>query len=223
MPPSPSELLIIVGLKREAKIVAGRGRVQVGTSGLAEALRARPAGVMSFGLCGALDPALAVGDLVVGGLVAFARERYVADPDWADSLLGALPGARRGDVAGSLAMVPTARAKAAMRRATGAAIVDMETLEVARAATQAGLPFAVLRAVSDNAARDLPRAAQAGFKADGEPDVLAVIAALARRPKELPDLIRVGREAETAFQRLKAAAGAAWPAPPSPASPVLPA
>ena len=90
----------------------------------------------------------------------------------------------------------------------------METHAVARAARAAGLPFAVVRAVSDSAAFALPRAAQAGFKADGEPDVGAVIAALVRRPWELPALIRTAVDAERAFRSLAVAAQALTSPPP---------
>jgi hypothetical protein len=48
----------------------------------------------------------------------------------------------------------------------------------------------------------------AGFKPDGEPDVGAVLAALAWRPWELPALIRVALEAEVAFKALEVLAAA---------------
>jgi adenosylhomocysteine nucleosidase len=59
----------------------------------------------------------------------------------------------------------------------------------------------------------LPKSAQAGFKADGQPDIAAVIGALARRPWELPALVRVAIEAETAFRALARAAPAVTPPP----------
>jgi hypothetical protein len=52
----------------------------------------------------------------------------------------------------------------------------------------------------------LPQAAQAGFKPDGEPDIAAVIRALARAPWALPALIRVALDAEAAFKALAVAA-----------------
>ncbi len=191
------EVLVVVGMGREARIVGG-GAI-VGVAGLAGALERRPAGVISFGLCGGLDPALRVGDLVVGGAVVAGGERFEADWAWTERLLAALPGAVRADVAGGEAMITTPAAKAALRRETGAAAVDMESHAVARA----GVPFAILRAVSDPADRALPRAAQVGLKADGEADVGAVLRALIARPGELPALLRIAREAERAFRALR--------------------
>ncbi|MDQ2859829.1 MAG: nucleoside phosphorylase [Pseudomonadota bacterium] len=186
-------LLVLVGMKREARIV-GEGAV-IGAAGLAAAMARRPAGIVSFGLCGGLDPALKAGDLVVGTGV----NGTPTDAAWANRLTAALPGAHRGDFTSGGAMAATPRDKAVLRRQTGAAAVDMES----HALTGAGLPFAILRAVSDPAGRALPRAAQAGFKADGEIDVGAVLRALLARPAELPALFRTAREAGAAFRSLR--------------------
>jgi adenosylhomocysteine nucleosidase len=195
-------LLIVVGMDREARIVAGRGRVIVGTRGLETALAEGVSGVVSFGLCGGLDPALGVGDLVIDGHGA-----------WVDELAEALPGVVRGAVAGSDEIVGSASAKAALRAKTSAIAVDMESHIVAEAATRAGIPFAVVRAVSDPADRALPRAAQAGFNRDGSVNVLAVLAALLRRPGELPALVQTARDAAKAFASLERSASALTPPP----------
>jgi hopanoid-associated phosphorylase len=205
-------LVIVVGLVREARIAARRGRVAIGAAGIPAVLPAAR-GLISFGLCGALDPSLRVGDLVIADGVVSGAGAVAADPAWTAALRVALPGARTGVAAGSDAVVGSAAAKAALRRTSGAAIVDMESHVVAAAARAATLPFAVVRAVSDTAAFALPRAAQAGFKPDGEPDVGAVIGALLRRPWELPGLIRTAVDAGKAFRSLEAAAPALPPPP----------
>jgi hopanoid-associated phosphorylase len=199
-------LVIVVGLAREARIAEGRGRVVIGSPGIAAALDGAR-GLISFGLCGALDPALGVGDIVIADGVTNEGGRLTADPAWTAALRAALPDSRSGMAAGGDIIVGSVAAKAALRRARGAAIVDMETYAVAKAALAAGLPFAVVRAVSDSAAFTLPRAAQAGFRPDGEPDVQAVVAGLLRRPWELPALIRTALDAERAFGSLSRAAG----------------
>jgi adenosylhomocysteine nucleosidase len=194
-------------MRREAEMLRGLdARVVIGGAGIAEAAK-RASAIVSFGLCGGLDPALKVGDLVVGSGVVAGGERFTADMAWAERLKVALPGARLGDFASGGAMAADAAAKAALRGQTGAMAVDMESHLVARA----GLPFAVVRAVSDPADRSLPRAAQAGFRADGEADVGAVIAALLRRPGELPALIGVALDASAAFKSLARAAAVLAP------------
>jgi adenosylhomocysteine nucleosidase len=203
-------LVIVVGLVREARIAEGRGRVAIGAAGIADSL-AGARGLISFGLCGALDPALGVGDIVIADGVVADDGHLPTDPAWTVALRAALPDCRAGLVVGGDAIVGSPQAKAALRQVSGAAIVDMESHAVAKAARSANLPFAVIRAVSDTAAFALPRAAQAGFRPDGDPDVGAVIGGLLRRPWELPALIRTAVDAEKAFKSLVFASRALTP------------
>jgi len=196
-------VVVVVGMSREARIVGGGLDVVVGRHGLAEALARRPTALISFGVCGALDPTLKVGDLVVGSGVFMDGVRIAADEAWVERLIAALPGARRGDFASGGAIVGDVAAKAALRRETGASAVDMESHLVAGS----GLPFAVLRAVSDHADRDLPRSARAAFRSDGGVDVGAVFLALMASPAELPQLVHTAIEAGRAFRALKGARG----------------
>ena len=97
---------------------------------------------------------------------------------------------------------------------TGAGAVDMESHLVAAAAARLGVPFAVLRSVSDRADHTLSGAAQAGFAADGRPDMAAVAMALLARPMEFPSLIRTAVHAATAFRALHVCAAAlGWHGP----------
>lgn len=199
--------LFVVGMRAEARLLSGAWRVAIGPAGLAAALADRAPGVLvSFGLCGALDPDLAAGDLVIGDAVGAGPARWSAEPALAARLALALPGARRGLIAASETIAATAQDKAALRRAAGALAVDMELHHVARAAQSRGLPFAVVRAVSDVAAADLPRSAQAGFRRDGSTDVLAVMRALAARPREVSALLRVAGDAGRGLAALRACA-----------------
>ncbi|MDR4306209.1 hypothetical protein IHQ68_06205 [Chelatococcus sambhunathii] len=111
-------------------------------------------------------------------------------------------------------IVATAAEKAALRARTGAAAVDMESHIAERVARRHGLPFAVVRAVSDDARRSLPPAALVGMRPDGGVDLGAVLRSLAKDPAQLPALIATGRDAEKAFRallrgfhRLRAGAG----------------
>ncbi len=203
-------VLAIVGLKREAEIVAGSGVVSLASGGVVRTLASRIeaaltpgiCGLLSIGIAGALDPGLRLGEGVVASEVVAKERHYRVDAAWADRLAAALPEARRGPIAGSdLPAVDTA-AKAALRRSSGALAVDMESHIAAEVAARRGLPFAALRFVSDGADRALPTAALVGMKDDGGMDIVAVLQALARDPGQLPALIRTGLEAEEAFRAL---------------------
>lgn len=181
----------------------------IGRSGAPEAALRCAAGILSFGLCGGLDPALGVGDLVVGtGVVTKTARCFEADPVWAGKLAAALPGAVMASVAASNQIVASPAAKAELRDRTGAGCADMESHRVAALASKVGLPFAIVRAVSDPADRGLPRAAQAGFGDGGEADIGAVLVALTRHPLELFPLIRTALDASQAIGALERVATA---------------
>ncbi|MDR3511562.1 MAG: hypothetical protein P4L73_08010 [Caulobacteraceae bacterium] len=205
-------ILVATGLKREARILAGPDARVVAGGGDSRRLEQEldtaaqgAVGVISMGLCGALAAGLRPGDWVVASEVMLAASVSVGwderSEKWAAALAERL-NARLGPVLGSHAMLSDADAKRAAHQATGAIAVDMESQVAAAVAARHGLPFAVARVVSDAADRSLPTAAQAGMAPDGGMDIGAVLRALAADPRQLPALIRVGREAETAFRAL---------------------
>ncbi|HUZ12202.1 MAG TPA: hypothetical protein VMU93_05075 [Caulobacteraceae bacterium] len=207
-PPDVGAILAVVGMTREARIVAATP-VVVGAGALARRLEGDLsgglAGVVSFGLCGALDPALEIGDVLVGEAVSAGAEVIAADAEWSRRLLGALAGALPARFAGAERPIASVPEKAELRRRTGAAAVDMESASVARLARRSGTPFAVLRAVSDTARRPLPSAARVGLGPDGRPAMGAVLASLAARPWQVGALIRTALEAEAALRALERA------------------
>jgi len=212
------DILVVVGMTREAKILGVDVPVVIG-GGDAGALAAKleseladgVAGVISFGLCGALDPTLKVGDLVIGEAISDAEVFYETDRAWADRLAAALPEARRGRFARAEAPVASIEAKAALRQATAAVAVDLESFPMARLAHGYGTPFAVIRAVSDDAGRALPHAAQVGLGPDGRPAVGKVLASLRDHPWQIGALIRTALEAEDGFHALERARQALGP------------
>ena len=211
-------ILAVVGLKREGALIRTPNVVPVAGGGDGTALRAkleaclikeRPAAVVSVGLGGALSPALQVGDWVVADRVLHGPGAAVPSNALTVQLRSLLQKAFReghvhiGAIAASEVMLVDAASKLALHTLTGALAVDMESHIAGQFAAAHGLPFAALRVISDGADRALPKAAQAGMKKDGGMDILAVLRELATDPRQLPALIRTGREAKVAFQKLK--------------------
>jgi hopanoid-associated phosphorylase len=194
-------LIVACGLKREGRIFDRPGRdlsVVIGggnAAALDRDLDARaetvPGLVLSCGIAGALAPSLQPGDVVIDGNV-IAVER----------LQKALPHAHRGGIVGNDAIAATAAEKRFLHERTGAIAVDMESHVAARVAVRKGLPFAALRVISDRADDDLPPAALVGMRPDGGMALGAVLASLARNPRQFPALIRTGRQADQAFRSL---------------------
>ena len=200
-------VLAVCGIKREAAIWGGPAVCSGGNEALlAERLERalvehRPDVLLSFGVAGGLDPALQVGDVVTAIAVKTPDgERFETDAIWCGEIAAAT-GARRIDMVGSATVAATREDKAALLR-FGAA-VDMESQVAARVAARHGLSFAVLRVISDTSEDVLPPAAVAGMRADGDIDVMAVLARLATDPRQLRGLMRVGRNAGRAFRRLE--------------------
>jgi len=206
---------ILTGLAKEAEIarqitplVACSASDPVRAERLARDLVGQGAtALLSFGIAGGLAPELATGALVIGTVVRTGAADHPCEEDLTGRLAAALPGAVRGGVWGGDVIVDTAAAKARLHRDSGTVIVDLESAAVAMAATEAGLPFGVLRAVADPAAHGLPPAALVGLDAEGRPTIGPVLRALARSPGQLPALIRLGRQSGAAMAALLAAAG----------------
>jgi adenosylhomocysteine nucleosidase len=212
LPPS-ANVLIVSGLKREAAILAGPGRTTLcGDAStlrarLAEAASLKPSLVVSWGLCGGLDPRLRPGDLILGAEVVADEGAVRTDDAVTLSLAQRLGGAGvRVSVqrlAASNAPVLTAAAKRDLRRASGAAAVDMESLIAGRYALEQRAPFAILRAVSDPAERDLPPLVLKAVDSDGGIDAVAVIGEIIRSPGQFMSLRAAARDSRAAFEALK--------------------
>jgi adenosylhomocysteine nucleosidase len=202
-------ILIATGLKREAQILGGPGLRAIPGGGRAAALEAAllaaaqgADAIVSLGIGGALAAGLQPGDWVVATEILADGLGAPTDAAWTAAIAKRLPGARTGAILGSDAMLTRATDKSDARRRYGALAVDMESHAAARVAERLGLPFAAARVVSDAADRDLPDAVKVGMTPEGGMALGAVLWALARDPRQLPALIRAGREAETAFRAL---------------------
>jgi hypothetical protein len=192
------KLLIATGLMREAKLMSGSGVTVIAGGGdgsrLERELEAASVDVgliVSSGLAGALDPKLMVGDVVLDGPKALVGRLRIA-----------LPEAKVGPVQGSDFPIGSIAAKAEAWR-SGMIAVDMESHIARRVAARHGLPCLVARVISDGADRALPPAALAGMRRDGGIAIGAVLASIALSPRQLPALIRTGRDAQTALRALR--------------------
>ncbi len=215
----PRPVLIVTGLLQEARIAAGPGMTVICSSSDPQQLRALLTvfdpttirGVISFGVAGGLDPSLRSGDVVVATEVMAGDTRWLAGLSLSDDLIASLALRRRRVVRGGLAGVEevvVARArKAALRSDTGAAAVDMESHIAAAYATEAGLPFAALRVISDPADRSLPVLAKSAIKANGEIDLGTILRGVVRNPRTLRALVSMGIDFNRALRSLRGCRG----------------
>ncbi|WP_084355843.1 phosphorylase family protein [Novosphingobium lentum] len=210
-------VLVVTGLKREGSVVSGEGVRIVAGGGSADrlarelaALAPGAAGIISFGMAGALDPALRLGDWVVGDCVTGAFEGP-CDPRWVAALMRALPRPHRGACYADGHLIADPMRKRALHDRHSALAADMESHLAARVAADAGLPFAILRCVSDTADATLPPAIAASMKPGGGLALGAVLGSLVAHPGQLPALVHTVAGFNRAFRALGDGAREAGP------------
>jgi adenosylhomocysteine nucleosidase len=200
------KLGVVVGMTAEARLLDGTGcgvAIGGGTPHGARRMARRLVEdgatlLISFGLAGGLDPALAAGTPLVPRAVLSQGRSFACD----ETLRKALPGESIPCLLAADAVVATAADKQRLWQETAAGAVDLESGAVAEVATAAGIPFAVLRAVCDPAGRDLPLAAVAALDEQGRIAPMKIIGILARQPWQIPGLIALGRDAARARRAL---------------------
>jgi adenosylhomocysteine nucleosidase len=182
--------VLAAGLAFHEATLAGR-RVAwcVGGVGQERAARAarllvdghRPAVLVAAGFAGGLDPDFARGSIVIPAAVRGESPGAESLPLAAESGGPTLVTVDR--------IVATPADKAALRAASGGAIVDMETLAVATVARAAGIPCRAVRVISDAAGDELPPdvtrlvTPQSAFRRAG-----SLIGLLGRRPRAALDV-----------------------------------
>lgn len=212
---------VVTGLKFEARLLeTAARRADLATpflvaSGLGETaardaaevlLQNGATALLSFGLAGGLDPSLRCGTVLAPGQVIMAQaESLPCD----DALLAYLyPRAlhntshERAPLAHAPHVLATVADKTALRATTRACAADMESSGVGKAARAAGVPFAVLRVIADEAGEDLPSIALKAADPDGSVRALRAIRLAVRHPWQIPGLIRLGRSTARATRVL---------------------
>lgn len=157
--------------------------------------------LLSFGLAGALDPALTAGTLIVPDRILEAGgSEHRPDPAWHARLVELFHDRRPviGPHLGADQAIAGVADKSALFAAVAAQAVDMESHILAAAAAEAGVPFAAIRVICDDARTALPPAALAAVRPDGSTNLLAIAVNVLLSPGQIPALRRLGRAAARA-------------------------
>ena len=154
--------------------------------------------LISTGFCGALDPALAVGDILTGS--------RVLDPDGPREFVARLPESTRRHATGAVISVDrvatTVQRKRELRMA-GASVVEMEAAEVAAHAAEWNVPFYCVRAVSDTATQAFEIDFNAVRDGEGRFGRARIALAALRKPfLRFPELLRLDKSCQLAAESL---------------------
>jgi len=220
-----------------ALVVTGDGERNARTQAAAAFRRLRPRLVIAIGVAGAVSPQLALGDTLVAHQVM--REQGDAWPASAPLLAAAarLTQARPGALISIPRLATTVADKrrlaaVAAARAPGlAAAVDLESAAFVAAAAARGLPWLILRAISDVASEELPallneclddggavRRARLAVGLFGQPAALLQLLLLRQRVRSCAEALAAAATSVLAgaFERELVAAGAHPDGGPSP-------
>ena len=188
--------------------IAVGGRAGGAREAVAALVQAKVDALVSFGIAAALAPAMRPGDVVIGDPVVLASGATIAtDEDWRQRLVARLTAigvpVKVARVVGGDEVPPTPGDKYRTFQATFAATIDTESHVVAEVGKANGLPFLVVRAVSEPA-EHAGSLAMAGAPIEGQPlGRVSRLARLATRPWDLPEAWRATQEEKLAFDALR--------------------
>jgi hypothetical protein len=191
--PNAKAVIAVVGLAIEARIAGMAAIIADGdrtASNLRDAIRKGARGIISFGVCGGLDPKLQPGKVVI---------------PWAQELLRVIPGAGYSPIAGVATPMTSFEERRDFHATTGAVAADMESQIVARIAAEFRIPFAACRVVLNPAHRILPRAALIRIGPAGKPRLRKIGGSVVSDPRQLPGLSRLAVDAVIAVRALRRA------------------
>jgi len=177
-------------------VANGAGAAQAGRAVEAAFAACQPEAIVSMGFCGALDPALQVGDVFVATAVDAAGRRFDVR----------LPQSEHPHATGVLVSIDrvaqTAGEKRALR-AAGASAVEMEAGGVAQFAAARAVPMFCVRSVTDTAGQSFVNDFNKALLSDGHFGTMKLLtSALGNPGKAFPELFRLRRFCRIATRTL---------------------
>jgi adenosylhomocysteine nucleosidase len=163
--------------------------------------------LISWGCAAAIAEHLVPGHLVLAEHIHGEDDQlHTTDTTWRQRLAANLHPqlkTQSGAIRESRRVVGTRTEKASLHQQTGAVAVDMESGAIARRARAHNLPFLAVRAIADPAMMDFPGAVTRSLNPRGDVRILELLSHIARRPGEIPDLIRLGQAFGAAVRTLQ--------------------
>ena len=203
--PESRKTLVCFAVKEEArafqKLVGARVHLKVILVGMGKrnaerVIRAalakdRPDLVLTCGFAGGLRPDLAMGTVL-----------FAADPESGLEPALMAAGAKPARFHCADRVAATAEQKRALREATGADAVEMESEIIRAICREQSIPSATVRVILDTAEEDLPLDFSRLMTADQELSYGKLALALAKSPRKVGALVRLQKEASAVAEKL---------------------
>ncbi|MDD2759424.1 MAG: phosphorylase [Methylomonas sp.] len=165
--------------------------------------------LISWGCAAGLASELKPGDLVLAEQVLSERGQFETDLQWRSYIgqkLSSTLSVKNGRLFTNPKLVGLSLDKQRIRQSSLAVALDMESVAIAEVASQASVPFLVIRSIADPVDMDLPQAVLAGLNDKGQIELGKLLTYLLRHPWEVIGLIRLGLHFRAAQNTLKIAA-----------------
>ncbi|MDG2423647.1 MAG: hypothetical protein P8M22_06700 [Phycisphaerales bacterium] len=156
-----------------------------------------PAKLILAGLAGGLQPDIQSGQAHWITRVVAAKGDLIADSP-AEQMVDGL------SICTVQAPAETPEAKQAIHLASGADLVDMESQRFVEVCEELGVPWAILRGVSDQSSEPLPPGTIDLVDAKGRPRKVRTLAFLARNPWRIPGLMKLAGRSSRAMKQVAA-------------------
>ncbi|WP_262967142.1 phosphorylase family protein [Methylobacter psychrophilus] len=185
---------------------SGTGPINAGLA--AELLAAKGAGrLISWGCAAALSASLKPGDLILADkLIDAGNCEMAVNTDWHSEIKNRLAKfmvIHSGALVESISIVSSSTDKKQLHSITGAVALDMESIAIAKVASQHALPFITIRAIVDPVIMNLPLAINYSLNNSGDIMLGKLLLFLLLHPAELPGLIKLGLHFNAAKKTLK--------------------
>jgi adenosylhomocysteine nucleosidase len=163
----------------------------------------KPDSIISIGFCGALYKGAGIGDLIWASRVMLISQDKNHTLEIQDSgkllkvLCEQVP-IKAGSVLSLERWMKKTEINQTLTGELSFPVCDMETYPLAHLSIKRGLPFIVIRAVTDTADEDIPFNPYEVCDTSGAFRISKVLGLLLRKPTLIPEIIRLGRNSKSA-------------------------
>ncbi|QNT77658.1 phosphorylase family protein [Entomobacter blattae] len=208
------KLGIVVGMQSEARLarqfaptarIVPSGATFLGAQGAVKALlKFRCNAVLSFGLAAGLSPIQKAGTVIIPHTVWHKGTAWEVDKTLWHRVGGKALSVNNNDIVHVDHIVASAAEKRNLAlRYPSCVALDMESGIVAEQCHAAGIPFAVVRVICDDAKRSLPPLVQGVLSQQGHIQAQSILTSLLFYPWQIPSLIGLAFESARAEAALK--------------------